>query len=309
VSHPLWAVSGSRSTTARSSLLRSGRSSTRAAISPRTSSPATTSSQASKHSLAKPTPAHAAVYIYDHELALFDPRNVSSPYFGLLDGRQILLQLWDPEAEAWEEEFRGWIDDITWEIDGSAVVDEDGPDGPINATIQIECVDMFDILAGYGLTPGLDGITPRVVPSGDSRWPCPSGFEDGVYYAETAGTVDDRIIEILTDVGIDSTRYLVASGNVSVKAVKYDPDESALQALRDAADAEFPFIANIYCDRHGDFAFRGRYSALRPDEVAAEPGSTWDFTRWAVGDGAAIIDDSDDGRRFARSVRPPAAAN
>jgi hypothetical protein len=125
----------------------------------------------------------------------------------------------------------------------------------------------------------------------DSWRPCPSGFEDGVYYAETAGTVDDRIIEILTDVGIDSTRYLVASGNVSAKAVKYDPDESALQALRDAADAEFPFIANIYCDRHGDFAFRGRYSRFDPDDVAAEPGSTWDFTRWAVGDGAAIIAD------------------
>src|SRR6185295_10727098 len=159
----------------------------------------------------------ARVYIYDHELALFDPRNVSSPYFGQLDGRQILLQLWDPEAEAWEEQFRGHIDDITWTIDGSSV----GADGkPVNATLQIEAVDMFDFLAGYGLTPGLDGITPRVVPSGMAGGPVPAGFEDGVYYAQTDGTVDDRIIQILADVGIDPDRYLVASGNVSVKAVK-----------------------------------------------------------------------------------------
>src|SRR4029077_7482817 len=149
----------------------------------------------------------------------------------------------------------------------------------------------FDYLAGYGLTPGLDGVTPQTVPSGSAGGPVPAGFEDGVYYAQTDGTVDDRIIEILADVGIDPNRYTVASGNVSVKAVKYDPDESALQALRDAADAELPFIANIYCDRHGDFLFRGRYSRFTPDDVAAEPGSDWDFTRWAVGDGPALVAD------------------
>jgi PKD repeat protein len=218
----------------------------------------------------------ATVYINDYKEALFDPRNVSSPYHGKLDGRQIRLQLWDPVAMAWEDQFRGLIDDITWDIDGSAV----GADGePINASIQLDCVDMFDFLAGYGLTPGLDGVTP------------PAGAEDGVYYAATVAGVDDRFIEILADVGIDPSRYLIAAGNVHVKAVKYDPDESALQALRDAADAEMPFIANIYCDRHGMFLFRGRYSRFDPDDAAAEPGSDWDFTRWAVGDGAAITAD------------------
>jgi len=219
----------------------------------------------------------ATVYINDHESGLFDPRNLSSPYYGKLDGRQLLLQLYDPVAATWEDQFRGFIDDITWEIDGSAV---NASGAPINASIQLECVDLFDFLAGYGLTPGLDGVTP------------PAGAEDGVYYAATAGSVDDRIIEVLGDVGIDPSRYTVASGNVHVKAVKYDPDESALQALRDAADAELPFIANIYCDRHGNFQFRGRYSRFDPDAVAAEPGSTWDFTRWAVGDGEAILADS-----------------
>lgn len=234
----------------------------------------------------------ATVYINDHELALFDPRNMSSPYHGKLDGVQIKLQLWDPIAGAWEPQFRGWIDDITWDIDGSAV---DANGDPINASIQIECVDMFDFLAGYGLTPGLDGVTPRTVPSGSAGGPTPStSFDDGVYYAATAGTVDDRIIEILADVGIDPDRYLVASGNVHCKEVKYDPDESALQALRDAADAELPFIANIYCDRkYGRFNFRGRYSRFYPDDVAAEPGSDWDFTRWKVGDGKAIQADAD----------------
>ncbi len=217
----------------------------------------------------------ATVTLYDRS-GLFDPRNVSSPYYGKLDGRQILLQLYNPVSATWEPQFRGLIDDIEWAVDGSAV---NASGEPVNETITLNCVDVFDYLAGYGLTPGLDGVTP------------PVGAEDGVYYAATTGSVDDRIIEILTDANIDSAMWSVASGNVHAKEVKYDPDESALQALRDAADAELPFIANIYCDRYGHFAFRGRYGRFDPDDVAAEPGSDWDFTRWAVGDGPAIIAD------------------
>lgn len=228
----------------------------------------------------------ATVYLNDNT-GLFDPRNASSPYFGKLDGRQILLQLYDPVRAVWEEQFRGWIDDYTFDINPAL----NAAGEPINATIQIDCVDMFDFLAGFGLTPGLDGVTPQVVPSGTAGGAPPAGYEDGVYYAETAGAVEDRILEILADVGIDPAMYLVASGNVRVRAVKYDPDESALQALRDACDAEFPFIANMYCNRHGTFSFRGRYSRFYPDDVAAEPGSQWDFTRWAVGDGPAIQTD------------------
>ncbi len=217
----------------------------------------------------------ATVTLYDRT-GLFDPRNVSSPYYGKLDGRQIVLQLYNPVTTTWEPQFRGLIDDIEWDVDGSAV---NASGEPVNETVTLSCVDIFDYLAGYGLTPGLDGVTP------------PAGAEDGVYYAATAGSVDDRIIEILTDANIDPTMYSVASGNVHVKEVKYDPDESALQALRDAADAELPFLANIYSDRLGRFAFRGRYGRFAPDDVAAEPGSDWDFTRWAVGDGPAIIAD------------------
>lgn len=238
--------------------------------------------------LAQTDTGEATVALNDHD-GVFDPRNISSAYYGKLDGRQILLQLYDPVRAVWEPQFQGFIDDVLYDVDGSGV-DQNGD--PINVAIQLECVDIFDPLAGFGLTPGLDGITPRTVPSGSAGGAVPSGMEDGVYYAATSGTVDDRIIEILADVGIDSTRYIVASGNTKVIAVKYDPDESALVALRDACDAEFPFIANMYVNRSGQFVFRGRYSRFSPDDVAAEPGSEWDFTRWAVGDGNAIIADS-----------------
>lgn len=222
----------------------------------------------------------ATVLINDNKAGLLDARNASSSLYGKLDGRQIMLQLYNPVTDTWEPQWRGLIDDYDYDLDGSGV---NSSGQPVNAAVQIECVDVFDYLTRYGLTPGLDGVVP------------PAGMEDGVYYAATSGTVDDRIIEILTD-ATNATwvadMAIVASGNTKVIAVKYDPDRAAMDALRDAADAELPFIANIYVNRFGQFVFRGRYSRFAPDDVAAEPGSDWDFQRWALGDGPAIVADS-----------------
>ncbi len=220
----------------------------------------------------------ATVYVNDRE-GLFDDRNGSSPFQGKLSGRQIMLQLYNPHDGTWEPQFRGLINDYRYTMDGSAV----GADGnPVNASIEIECVDMFDYLNGYGLTPGLDGISV-------------TGAEDSVNYAETTTGIKGRFLEILTDattVPWVTDMTILFSGNVQAIATQYNADESALTALRDAADAELPFIGMIYCNRHGQFCFRGRYSRFAPDDVAAEAGSTWDFTRWRVGDGKAIQSDA-----------------
>ncbi len=216
----------------------------------------------------------ATVFVNDRE-GLFDDRNGSSPFQGKLSGRQIMLQLYNPVDATWEPQFRGLIDDYRYTMDGSAV----GADGnPVNASIEIDCVDMFDYLNGYGLTPGVDGTTP------------PAGAEDSIYFAASgvSDTVEDRILEILGNANIDPSMSITASGNIQVIATQYNADESALTALRDAADAELPFIGNIYVNRSGQFCFRGRYSSFAPDQTAAEAGSTWDFTRWPVGDGKAI---------------------
>ncbi len=227
----------------------------------------------------------ATVYINDHVDGLFDPENTSSSYFGKLDGRQILLQIYDPVREVWEERFQGLIDEITWDVNPSGVR-SDGD--PINVAIQLHCVDLFDFFGGFGLTPGLDGVKP------------PKGSEAAVYYGQTLGSMDDRILEILMDVSNDSTwvadRTIVFSGNVHLQETKYSPDESALVALRDACDAELPAIANMYCDRKGRYVFHGRYSRFDPDAVSAQANSNdknnWDFQRWKVGDGKAVAADS-----------------
>src|SRR5215471_5200354 len=225
----------------------------------------------------------ATVYINDHDEGLFDPRNSSSPYYQKLTGRQILLQLYDPVRDVWEPQFQGHIDTVSYDIDGSAI---NARGEPINASIQLNCVDIFDFLEGFGLTPGYAGVAPSHLPPGSSN---------GVWYPETKpNEVDGRIDEIMGDVGIDSTRYVAFTGNVQLQAVKYDPDESALTALRDACDAELPFIANMYVDRYGRFVFHGRYARFDPEAVFANVGDTaiWNFHWWYVGDGHAVVADN-----------------
>lgn len=214
----------------------------------------------------------ATVYFND-TAGLLDPANTSSPYFGKVDGKQILLQIFDPVTEVWEPRFRGLIDNATFDV--NPATDADGT--PILANVQLECVDVFDYLAGLEMVPGMFGNTP------------PAGLEGIIFYEDTAGTVDDRIIQALTDASVDSSRYVVFTGNVSVQECRYDPGDSLLVVLRDAADAELPFIANIYCDRQGRFVFHGREARFDPATVAAGAATgAWDFNTWKCGDGAAI---------------------
>lgn len=226
----------------------------------------------------------AVVYFNDTQ-GLLDPRNTLSPYFGKIDGKQIFLQIYNPVTATWDSHFRGTIDYATFDINEAS----DASGKPIVATIQMECVDIFDYLGGNQMVPGMFGNTP------------PAGSEGTIYYEPTPDSligpkVDARIIQALTDASIDSTRWVVFSGNVSMPGTKYDAGDASLVVIRDAADAELPMIANIYCDRFGRFVFHGRFSRFDPEGVIADgpvSSATWDFTRWKAGDGAAILADSD----------------
>lgn len=225
---------------------------------------------------------HATVRIHDTG-GVFDPSNPSSPYAGKLQGKQILLQLYNPVTATWHERFRGTIDEWVHDIHEATVAGVS-----ILSNVSITCVGLFDYLAGIELIPGVHGDTP------------PAGYEDIVFYEN--GEVDDCLIALLTDAGVDSTRMVIFSGNVLRQEGKWDAGESLLVALRDTADAETPVaVGNIYEDRHGRLCFHGRQSILDPATVAAGAGSSaWDYQVHKIGDGAAIAADSD----YAQ-IRPP----
>jgi len=195
----------------------------------------------------------ARVYFHDRAGTIND---------SALVGLQIQLQVQNPVTSAWVPQFRGVIDDITYEVDPSGVV----------SNVQMECVDMFDFLGGVEMVPGVFGDVP------------PAGMGGVVFYED--GPVNDRITSLLVDAGVPSALYTVFTGNVDVWETLYDPGDSVLVAIRDACDAEFPGIANCYIDKTGVFQFHGRFARFDPDTVSAS-ASGWDFNRWE----AATVED------------------
>lgn len=214
---------------------------------------------------------------------LADPNNVSSPWYGKLYGRQILIQLYNPVEAAWFPRFTGTIRRPVYDLNPAT---RNGVS--ILSNVALECVGKFDYLARAQQMPGLHGDV------------APAGSESTVYWADDE--VDIRITQILLQAGLDTSQFVVFSGNVMVISTKYDPGDPFLIALRDAADAETAVaLANIYEDRFGRIVFHGRQSRIDPDGIAADAGdSAWDFQRYKIGDGAAITGDAD----YAQ-IRPP----
>lgn len=193
-------------------------------------------------------------------------------------GLQIMLQLYDPVTDAWEPVFRGHIDDIP---------SEPSPAAPDLTNVQVNCVDVFDYLQGAKMVPGVMGFP---------------GGPDGVVFYEDAPVATDgaevgRIDSLFDDAGLASSMYVSFTGNVVVCETLYDPDDTILSALLDAADAEFPGVGNIYVDRYGRAVFHGRFARFDPDGTSS--GAEWDFTRW----GAATRGDVTSGRAQIREFR------
>ena len=71
----------------------------------------------------------------------------------------------------------------------------------------------------------------------------------------------------------------------------YCSEDTILAAMRDAADAEFPGVANVYVDKRGILQFHGREARFDPATVSAS-ATNWDYNTWKAGDGTAIAGDS-----------------
>lgn len=139
--------------------------------------------------------------------------------------------------------FRGYVDDINVEVAPSGVV----------SRVAIECVDAFDVLAGIEVAPS------DPVSFGDF---VPVDSAGNVFYED--GQVDDRIIQALEDANWPSSLRSIFSGNVQVMESVYDAGTSILQIINDAADAEFPTVANLFVDASGVVRFRGRFARFNP---------------------------------------------
>ena len=171
-----------------------------------------------------------------------------------LVGCQIMLQLYNPVTATWEIRWRGHVD----QIDRTIV---DTPGAPL-ADTAIQCVGIFDYLGGVKFLPGHAWRHRRSAAGGDDR--------GGVLRGRDASTTGSSRCSTTPD--IVSTMSVVFTGNVDVNETLYDPDDVILQAVRDAADAEWPGVANFYEDRFGRAVFHGRFARFDPEGTGRSRG-------------------------------------
>lgn len=164
--------------------------------------------------------------------------------------------------------FRGHVDTIDVDVDNAADV----------SRAAIRCVDAFDLLSGIELVnayafPGFSSV--RVF----GNIP-PDEIEDNgdIFYED--GQVDDRMIQALEDIHWPPSLRSIFSGNVNVMESVYSPGTSFMQVLSDAADAEFPSVANLFMGKDGVLKFRGRFARFNPD--------AYGISRWQAGTGSHV---------------------
>ena len=190
----------------------------------------------------------------------FDPTNPSSPYFGQIGPmRQMKIGLVNPVNHQNYDLFTGYIEAWNYTMDTAEKM----------MTIDVDAVDGFEPLSRAEFPPDSTGTT--------------------VLTATT--DVQTRIHYILdTFFGWNGVSALgwptylrkINSGNVLVKQTIYNPGTSLMSGLQDAADAEFPGVANIFMNKIGQVTFYGRYPRFQPTSYPQ------DVTFWTVGDKNAV---------------------
>lgn len=202
----------------------------------------------------------ASIDVVDTE-GLLDPTNSTSPLFGtVLPMKQTAIALQNPITNAWSTRFRGYVDQYSYTVDISEKT----------MTTSISCVDLMELLANTEVIPGGYGTTP------------PAGSEGNAFYASQR--VDDRIRAALSDARIPTSLWgRIFTGNVDVQDTVYAPRSQILSVIQDAADAEFPGLANFFIDANGNAVFHGRLARENPTNPQ------YGIQHWYAGDTAACV--------------------
>jgi hypothetical protein len=197
---------------------------------------------------------------------ILDSTNTGSPLHGKLKPNlQAAIARFNPVTGEWKTRFRGFIK--AWgpyEIDAAGNI----------ATMDMELVDCFDYIGRVEMTPA------------DYGDPLPFGVDGDIYYRggpRYLRQVNTRIIQILDDIGWPVTLQNIFSGNVDVQERVYARNSSPMEALKEAAEAEWPGIAGIWSNREGIFTFHGRFARFNPER----PGYGIGFWKAGSGDVAA----------------------
>ena len=171
-------------------------------------------------------------------------------------GRQVMLQLWDPVAEAWEPVFRGHIDDIH---------NVPSPGAPTLTDLQVDCVDILDYLGGV-----------KIVGCREAFGDAPPATMRGIVFYED-GPVDDRLNDLATDAGLVASMKVIFSRQRGCARGGARPGRRhPVRRCETPPTPSSPGVANVYADRFGRLVFHGRFARFDPEATASEDGN-WHF--------------------------------
>lgn len=204
----------------------------------------------------------------------FDPTNPTGHFYGRLTPGgapmgplvQARIELQNPTTLAWSTLFRGFISAIRWRPGQTEQY----------ANVTLELVDGLALLAACEMAP--DGSFGHAVIDGNIV------FDEDL--AVTA--VQTRIGKALDQAHWPATLRDLFTANCKLQKTVYSPRATVLSVIQDAADAEFPDVANVYVGAQGRgsrpagaVVFHGRFARFHPD--VAEYG----ISVWQLGDNTA----------------------
>lgn len=197
------------------------------------------------YELSKTQAGTASIKVVD-KTGLFDP-TLNGPYQdGLKPMKPAKISIQNPHNGEFYDVFTGYVDSYQYALDTTERWME----------VTINLIDGFDILSRFEGDPDQSG-----------------------YINLPGQQVDDRMYMVLRDfTSWNMEQTSIFTGNVALQPIAYQPGTAVLAMCQDAADAEFPYVANCYIDKHGNFSFRGRFARFdytNPD---------YNVNQWTVGD-------------------------
>jgi hypothetical protein len=208
----------------------------------------------------------------------FDPTNLGAT-FANLTLRQAGIALQNPVDSTWSTLFRGYVQRVEWVPYQHEQF----------ANVQIYLVDALALLAATEMAP--DGTFGNSVTAGN------------IVFAEDLNTtaVQTRINNVLDQWGSGwpSSLREIFTGNVKLWETVYAPRTVVLNVIQDAADAEFPGVANVFVAKDGTIVFHGRFARFNYTDPQ------YRINQWQLGDDVAAIADPTNVVR----ISPPLAAS
>jgi len=219
------------------------------------------------YELNKNSPGTATVTLIDTTSEI-DPTN---PAYAFDPGTPAAIALHNPVTQTDHTVFRGNISRLQYQLYPSEKY----------AVATLELVDGLDRLARTEMNAG-QGVTIQW-----GYFPSAAQPGDLFFITDDSGSaVANRINNVLNSAQWPVGLREIFSGNVALQQTFYAYRTPALNVILDAADAEFPGVANFYCQKDGRATFHGRLARFNPDDAQ------YHISKWRCGDTAAVQADA-----------------